>query len=205
MALRVSDLPPPAEHLSTQPTYTVEEWLKMPVKRPYTELVEGKLKRMPAGSQNHWEIISNLSAALKSYVIAHELGRVGGEINVLLEGITSNNGWIPDLAFASKTSRLKIGANWEGVPDWVLEVWAGGEKRSGRIREKRERWQRAGVPELWEIIWRKDRQEVKVYQLIEGIYQARPTDAETICSEVIEGFCIERAAIFANLVEEEGL
>ena len=82
-------------------------------------------------------------------------------------------------------------------------MWAGGEKRAGRIKEKRERWQRAGVPELWEIVLRGSKQAVKVYRLDEqGIYRLRPSAGETICSEVIEGFCIERTAIFADLVAE---
>ena len=123
MALSIADLPgqiTEPQSPSTGRIYTVEEWLKMPVKRPYTELVEGKLKRMPAGTPNHSRIIYNVRRALDGLVAGHSLGQIDSEVNVIIQGLTKNNGWIPDLAFASKTSRLKIGANWEGVPDWTL-------------------------------------------------------------------------------------
>ena len=202
MALRATDLP--ESNKSAERTYTVAEWLKMPVRRPYTELVDGKLEKMTAGTPNHGRIIFNLRMALQLYVLTHSLGQVDSEMNVIINGVTERNGWIPDLAFAAKNTSLEISDNWYGIPDWVLEVWAGGEKRSGRISEKRRRWEQAGVPELWEVIWRKDQQIVKIYRLSEGRYQEMPTDGQAqLCSQVIEGFCMERAAIFANLVQEQ--
>ncbi len=207
MALKVSDLPT-QPHRPPKPSrhrrhYTVEQWLELP-ERPRTELIGGLIQKMPPPSQNHWRITRNITAGLDSYVLAHKLGTVGGEVGVLINGLTGEDGWVPDLAFASKDNLLKIGKTWVGVPDWVLEVWAGEEKRQSRITEKRKRWQSAGVPELWEITLHKGPQIVNVYRLDEsGVYQLRPTVEEKICSQVISGFCIERNAIFANLVEEE--
>jgi Uma2 family endonuclease len=207
MALRVTDLPPqtakPVKLPRQRRIYTVEEWLRMPAERPYTELIDGVLHKMPSASYNHSDIIYNIRAALSPYVFAEKLGRVGGEVNVLVEGLTGKNGWIPDLAFASKDNLLKIGENWEGVPDWVLEVWAGKRKETKRIEEKRKCWQQAGVPELWEVILQAGQHIVNVYRLDEqGLYCLVPTEGDRICSIAIVGFCIERSAIFANLVGE---
>jgi Uma2 family endonuclease len=207
MALRVTDLPirpaQPVKPSRQRRTYTVEEWLRMPAERPYTELIGGLIQRMPAGTPNHGRIIYNVRAALTSYILANKLGQVDSEMNVLVEGLTGKNGWIPDLAFASKDNLLKIGENWEGVPDWVLEVWAGKRKETKRIEEKRKCWQQAGVPELWEVILQAGQHIVNVYRLDEqGLYCLVPTEGDRICSIAIAGFCIERSAIFANLVGE---
>ncbi len=206
MALKVSDLPTQPHRPPKLPRrrrhYTVEQWLELP-ERPRTELIKGVIQKMPSPTQNHWEIVSNITVVLKSHVLTNKIGRLGGEVGVLINGLTGEDGWVPDLAFAAKDNPLKIGKTWVGVPDWVLEVWAGEEKRQSRITEKRKRWQSAGVPELWEVIVHKGQQLVNVYRLDEsGAYQLVPTAGEKICSEVINGFCIERAMIFANLVEE---
>ncbi len=203
MALRVSDLPQAPSSLAKtsnqRRTYTVAEWLNLPIKRPYTELIEGALQKKPAATPNHGRIIYNVRAALTSYVLSNRLGQIDGEMNVLVVGITGENGWIADLAFASKANPLKIGASWEGVPDWVLEVWAGQRNETKRITEKRQRWQSVGVRELWEVILRDGQEIVNVYRLDEQyIYELVPTEGELICSDIIASFCIERSAIFAN-------
>ncbi len=207
MALKVSDLPTqsyrPPKSLRHRRYYTLEEWLKLP-EHPRTELIGGLIQRMPPPDHNHEEIIFNVGAAMRSFVISKQVGRVGGAVAILINSLTGKDGWVPDLAFAAKDNPLKIGATWIGVPDWVLEVWAGKKYRKSRIIEKRERWQSAGVPELWEVVLHKGQQIVNVYRLDKaGLYQIVPTVGEKICSEVISGFCIERAALFANLVEEE--
>ncbi len=131
------------------------------------------------------------------------MGQVDSEVNVIIDGMSGANGWISHGAFAANRNPLKVKENWEGVPDWVLEVWAGNEKRANRITEKRLRWQKAGVAELWEVTVGDGQKIIQVYRLDqEGVYQALPIEGELICSEVIAGFCMEQAAIFANLVEE---
>ncbi len=203
MALRTTDLPQITK--PRKKLYTVEEWLKLDEEPPYSELVDGVRVRMPNSTHNHWQIIFNVVSTLNPYVSAQNLGRVGGEVNVIIEGITGANGWIPDAVFASKDNSIEIKANWLGRPDWVLEVWAATAQKPARITEKRLRWQRAAVPELWEIIIGKNEQIVKVYNLDEqNVYretQIKLND-EKVCSQVITGFCITRSEIFANLVEE---
>lgn len=203
MALRVSDQP---NRINKGPRgkrlYTVAEWLEMEDQPPYHELIDGVIQKMPVGTDNHSQIIFNVRTALAAYVLANQLGRVSSEVNVLIDGITGRNGWILDVVFARKDGNVKLGANWTGRPDWVAEVWAAEKQKPQRITEKRLRWQRAGVPELWEVI-SGETQVVMVYRLDEqGIYQVIPSEGEAICSQVIEGFCTERAAIFANIIDE---
>src|SRR5689334_21903270 len=153
MALRISDQP---NKLNRGPRnkrlYTVAEWLEMEDEPPYQELIDGVLQKMPVGTDDHSQIIFNVRVGLSEYVKSKQLGRVSSEINVLIEGVTGRNGWIPDVVFASKDGNVKLGANWIGRPDWVMEVWAAEKQKPQRITEKRLRWQRAGVPELWEVI-----------------------------------------------------
>ncbi len=180
--------------------YSVVEWLQLP-ERPRTELIGGLLKKMSPPTQNHWRIIRNITAALDPYVLSHDLGTVGGEIAVLVDGLTGKDGWIPDLAFAAKANPLKIGATWNGRPDWVLEVWAGTRKETKRINDKRLAWARAGIPELWEVIFYKGQQTIRVYQLNQhGEYLLVSNPTDLICSEVILGFCMTQAEIFARTV-----
>lgn len=211
MALKVTDLPPKPDKAPvrdkkpgrTRRTYTVAQWLELPRERPYYELVDGVLQKMPSSTPNHGRISFNIRAALLAYMLQKKLGDVDGEVNVIIEGVTGRNGWIPDLVFALKESQVQIRSDWYGVPDWVLEVWAADQQKPKRITEKRHRWQQAGVKELWEVIVEKGKREVKVYRLNEqGVYQIVEQEGEKVCSEVIEGFCIERSAIFANLIEE---
>ncbi len=211
MALRTEDMPAIAEKLdkledkpkskSSKRTYTVAEWLQLP-EQPHNELFDGVVKRMPNSTHNHDRIIRNIDKKLDDYVLSKQIGTVGGQVNVIIDGITGANGWIPDAAFVGKDNPLEISDNWYGRPDWVLEVWAANKQKPARIKEKRLRWQSAGVPELWEIITGEE-QIVNVYRLDENnIYQLVAQQGETTCSEIIEGFCIERSVIFANLVPE---
>ncbi len=205
MALKLTDLPRPPiianKPLRRRRLYRVAEWLKLP-EHPKTELIGGLIQRMPPPNYNHEEIILNIAELLRPFVRANQAGRVTTTAT-LPDGLEGEDGWIPDLMFVSNNNALKIGDYVNGLPDWVLEVWAGKKNRPGRIKEKRERWQQAGVPEMWEVILHDGQTLVNVYRLDENqIYQIVPQTDDKICSEVIAGFCIERAAIFANLVGE---
>ena len=126
MVLKVSGLPQPNKP-ATERTYTVADWLNLP-ERPHLELVEGALQEVPNSTPNHDLIIFNLRMALSLYVMANRLGRVLGEVNVIIEKLAQPNGWIPDALFISNDNPAKISSNVTGIPDWVLEVWVGGEK-----------------------------------------------------------------------------
>jgi Uma2 family endonuclease len=104
---------------------TAQELWQMPEDGCRRELIRGKLQTMPPVSFEHGDVTSEIDASLRSYVRAHQLGRVVvGNVGFLLAE-DPDTVRAPDVGFVRRERLKEIGRRssfWPGAPDLAVEV-----------------------------------------------------------------------------------
>ena len=132
------------EHMSLQ------EFLALPEDGPYAEFVHGEFVEMVRPSFEHNELASELQTLIRRHCRARSLGRVSGDVLVILDQ-AEEVVYAPDIVFvaAENVQRIRDGRVW-GAPDLVVEVLSQyGESRDRGA--KMDDYAEAGVPWYWII------------------------------------------------------
>ncbi len=140
------------------PKLTYRDLRAMPNDGKRYELIEGEVYMTPSPSWRHQEIVGNLYVALRTFVVAGNLGKVSlAPLDVVFD---DRNAVQPDLLFVRKEREGLIRkANVQGPPDLVIEVLSPSTASFDR-ETKLQVYARAGVPEIWYIDPEKETVEV---------------------------------------------
>ncbi len=187
---------PAPEWPPEQGSWTYEDWLKLPDDGYRYEVLDGVLYLSPPPRPHPQTVAANLFAAQVNYAKSKGLGRLW----FAPTGVRLPNQPVPvqpDILFVS-TARLGIvGEEYiEGAPDLVVELLSPSNWLYDR-KEKFEAYEKAGVREYWLVDYRA--QTVEVFTLTDGAFTllGKWAAGEVARSQILDGFEIEVAEIFA--------
>lgn len=158
--LEVAELFPP------QGQWTEEAYFSLPDTNRYVELSEGELIMPPHPTHSHQKAVGELFVRLWSFVREHNLGVV--HVAPLPVRLWPGKIREPDILFVAKEHADRIGEQYFGVPDLVVEVTSPGTWRTDRV-EKMLEYAQAGVREYW--IVDPDAGSIEVYRWRGGAYE----------------------------------
>jgi len=185
MALQQSEqkVAPPKQKMSWQEFL---EWVDEDV---WAEWVNGEVVVMSPASDRHQDIVGFLSALMRFWAEAKDLGVVRTEpfLVKLPEPLPARS---PDIIFVAKENLHRLTANYlDGAPDIAVEIIS--PESRGRDRgEKFYEYEQAGVREYWLID--PDRRQAEFYRLGEdGVFRFVAVEGGVFRSEVLGGFWLE--------------
>jgi Uma2 family endonuclease len=146
--------------------WTEADYFALPDTNQFIELSEGELVMPPHPTDTHQRIVGDLYVMLRSFVEHHRLGTV--RLAPLPVRLWPGKIREPDILFVSKEHADRMGEQFYGPPDLVVEVLSSGTRRTDRL-EKLVEYAQAGVGEYW--IVDPEGQTVEVFTLREGAYE----------------------------------
>lgn len=179
LTLEVAQLWPPRGQ------WTEADYFALPDTDRLIELSEGEMIMPPHPTHTHQLIVGKLYRALHAYVVERELGTV--QFAPLPVRLWPGKIREPDVLFVSHEHADRIGEQFYGPPDLVMEILAVGTWRTDRL-EKMFEYSQAGVREYW--IVDPDAKTIEVFVWREGVYVLLDKwgTGETARSELLEGF-----------------
>ncbi|MBS1251478.1 MAG: hypothetical protein MAG451_00511 [Anaerolineales bacterium] len=158
------------------------------------ELVDGVVVRRMAARYPHEDLNTWLITVLRAYVRANDLGIVLGSRTAVQ--ITEHRGRLPDVVFVRKE---RAGIVQEkgiyGAPDLVIEILSPGDKASDTVALEAD-YRSIGVAEIWFVD--QQRKQVRVLRKREADYTEEILSKGVVRSEVVEGFWLKVAWLFAK-------
>jgi Uma2 family endonuclease len=138
---------------------TYDDFLLFPDDGQRHELIDGEHFVSPTPAVRHQVIVGNLYFLIRTYLVAHPIGRViGSPLDVILSRFDVVE---PDLQYVSN-ERAHILVDWvRGAPDLVVEV-ASKSTRKRDVTIKRDLYERWGVGEYWFVD--ADPKSVRIYR-----------------------------------------
>lgn len=167
-----------------------EEFLAWIDEDVWAEWVSGEVLVMSPASNLHQDLVGFLSALMRFWAEAHDLGVVRTE-PFLIKLPKPLPGRAPDIIFIAKENLHRITTNFfDGAPDIVVEVISP-ESRARDRGEKFYEYEQAGVKEYWLID--PDRKQAEFYRRGEdGIFRlVAVSEREVFRSEVLKGFWLK--------------
>ena len=182
-----------AELFPRQGEWTESEYFALPETNRYLELSEGRLIMPPHSTNTHQSAVGRLYRWLDEFVQERNLGIV--RLAPLPVRLWAGKVREPDVLFLAREHSDRIGEQFFGPPDLVMEVTSPGTRRGDR-NEKPLEYARAGVVEYW--IVDPSVQTVEVFVLREGSYQllARWSSGQIARSALLDGFEIPVEQLF---------
>jgi len=181
LTLEVAQLWPPRGQ------WTEADYFALPDTNRYIELSEGELIMPPHPTRSHQRAVEELFVRLRTFVQENKLG----EAHVAPLPVRLWPGKIrePDVFFVAREHSDRIGEQFLGVPDLVMEVTSSGTRRTDRV-EKLVEYAQAGVKEYW--IVDPEAQTIEVFELQQDAYVLldKWRVGETARSALLEGFAI---------------
>ncbi|MGQ9710720.1 MAG: Uma2 family endonuclease [Anaerolineae bacterium] len=175
--------------------WTEADYFALPDTNRYIELSEGELVMPPHPTRSHQKAVEELFVRLRTFVQDNELG----EVHVAPLPVRLWPGKIrePDVLFVAREHSDRIGEQFFGVPDLVMEVTLSGTQRTDRV-EKLVEYAQAGVEEYW--IVDPEAQTIEVFELRQDAYVLldKWRVGETAQSALLEGFAIAVADVFGQ-------
>lgn len=174
-----------------QGEWTEEDYFALPDTNRIVELSAGRVVIPEMPTTSHQRAVRNLLRGMDSHTQTHGLGEVC--VAPLRIRLWPGKFREPDLVFMRADHTDRIGEEFWGVPDLVVEVisprteHSSGTERTDRL-EKFEEYARAGVTEYW-LVAPKER-TIEVYVLRQGGYHllGRWGVGEVARSEALAGF-----------------
>ncbi len=189
LTLEIAQLWPPRGQ------WTEADYFALPATNRYIELSEGKLIMPPHPTRSHQRAVEELFVRLRTFVQENELG----EVHVAPLPVRLWPGKIrePDVFFIAREHSDRIGEQFFGVPDLVMEVTSSGTRRTDRV-EKLVEYAQAGVEEYW--IVDPEAQTIEVFELLQGAYVLldKWRMGETARSALLEGFTVADGDVFGQ-------
>jgi Uma2 family endonuclease len=173
---------------------TFDEFVNLFGEDDDVELVDGVVVRRMAARDPHEDLNTWLITLLRAYVRAKGLGIVRGSRTAVQ--ITEHRGRLPDVVFV-RQERADI-VQEKGIysaPDLVIEILSPGDKAADVVALEAD-YGSIGVAEIWFIDQAK--KQVQVLHQGDAGYTEQTYRSGTLRSEVIEGFWLEVAWLFAR-------
>lgn len=167
-----------------------EDYFALPDKNRYIELSEGAIIVPPHPTPEHQQILFKLARKLQEYASAKQ----AGEVLIAPVPVRLWPGKIrePDIFFFFGEHTDRIGRQFCGVPDLIMEILSPGTSRIDRT-EKFFEYAQAGVKEYWlvDIAART----IELFSLEEGAYvlKTRAGFEEEVNSSLLPGFKVKLA------------
>jgi Uma2 family endonuclease len=182
-----------AEFFPRQGDWTEADYWPLSQRNRIVELSDGKLIVPPMPTTEHQDVVGNIYVALRTYVRANNLGKVGlAPLPVRLwpEKIRE-----PDVVVMLKEHLDRVQSQFWGPPDLAVEVLSPGTERTDR-KKKIYEYAAAGVAEYWIVAI--ETETVEVYRLEGEVYflDAEYSGAARVESRVLKGFDLAVADIF---------
>ena len=174
-----------AQLFPPQGEWTEEDYLRLPDTNRFIELSEGKLVIPEMPTYPYQCAVRELFIAIRMFVYDSELGEVC--FAPLRVRLWPGKFREPDIVFMSAAHTDRIGEDFWGVPDMVVEVLSPSTILTDR-RDKFFEYAQAGISEYWMV----DLEEctIEIYVLKQGAYKllGKWGAGEVACSEVLAGF-----------------
>ena len=161
------------------------------------ELVQGRIEVLPMPTMSHQLLTAYLYGLLLAFAAGRDLG------TVLFAGIRARlrPGTIrePDVVFMLQEHADRMGEKyWKGA-DLVMEVVSGKAKDRRRdLKEKREEYARAGIPEYWIVDPRDERITVLRLDGKKYAVHGEYLKGTTAASHLLPGFEVDVTTAFAQ-------
>jgi Uma2 family endonuclease len=184
-----------AELFPEQGSWTEEEYLRLPGNR-LVEFSDGIIEVLPMPSQRHQKIVGLLYTLLLGFIVTRQLGDV--LIAPFSIKLWERKYREPDVIFMfAANSHRRFETYWEGA-DLVMEVVSPDYPKRDLVTKKEE-YAKAGIPEYWLV--NPLNETITVFVLTKGssLYQEAGVynKGDVAVSQLLEGFTVEVAAIFA--------
>ena len=177
----------------TRGQWTEADYFALPDTNRLVELSKGELIMPPPPTHAHQLIVGRLYRALHAHVVERGLGVV--QFAPLPVRLWPGKIREPDILFVSHEHADRIGEQFYGPPDLVIEVLSAGTWRTDRL-EKMVEYAQAGVVEYW--IVDPEAKTIEVFVLREGAYTLldRWGTGEIVRSALLEGLEIAVNELF---------
>lgn len=189
LATEIAQLWPP------QQEWTEADYFSLPDTNRFVELSEGVLIMPPHPTETHQRVVGALYRHFYAFVEAHSLGVVRFAplpVRLWLGKIRE-----PDILFVSHAHADRIGEQFYGPPDLVVEVISPNTRRVDR-GEKFVEYARAGISEYWLVD--PEAQTVEVFVLQDGAYilLVKAGLDEKAHSQLLDGLEVAVDEVFAS-------
>jgi Uma2 family endonuclease len=131
---------------------------------PKTELIDGIVYNMAAGTTRHADIVSNILAMLYSYFRRKTCRPYTSELEIQLD---DKNIFRPDISVICDFSKGD-GKTYKGAPALVIEVISPSTAKNDRVK-KFNVYQSYGVAEYWIVF--PEYNALEQYALIDGVFK----------------------------------
>jgi len=166
---------------------TEEEYDRLTDEDIKAELLDGVLIIHSPASTRHESLFGFLFFLMYGYVEARGLGRVLGSRQTL--HLAYCRKFEPDILFIKSENLGRLGeTQLEGPADMVVEI-VSESTRDYDLREKREVYREAGIPEVWFID--EERRRIEADRKTDKGYRNEVITSGRVESEEISGFFIE--------------
>jgi Uma2 family endonuclease len=169
------------------------DYFALPETSRLIELSDGELIMTPPATNTHQRVLINLFLALEKF-IAH---LDAGVLNLAPMPVRLWPGKIrePDIFFLTKEHLDRVGEQFSGPPDLIVEVTSPSTRRADR-RDKFNEYAQASVREYWLVD--PDAQTIEVFVLEDGVYvlSGKYRAGEMANSVLLDGFAIAVEAVF---------
>jgi Uma2 family endonuclease len=168
-----------------QGEWTEDDYFRLPDTNRFVELSEGRLVIPEMPTDLHQYAVGELFVEVRAFVRSNSLG----EVRVAPLPVRLWEGKIrePDIVFMSAAHADRIGEDFWGVPDMVVEVLSKSTMQVDR-EEKSLEYAKAGVAEYWLV----DTEEctIEVHVLRQEAYEllGKWSVGQTAHSEILAGF-----------------
>lgn len=183
-AYQIARLFPPQGH------WLEEDYFALPDKNRYLELSKGVIIVPPHPTPEHQQMLFKLARKLQEHVEAKQ----AGEVLIAPVPVRLWPGKIrePDIFFFFREHTGRIGRQFCGVPDLIMEILSPGTRRIDRT-EKFSEYARAGVKEYWLVDIAAG--TIELFSLEEGAYvlKTRTSFEEEANSPLLPGFKVKLA------------
>ncbi|RME44527.1 MAG: Uma2 family endonuclease [Chloroflexi bacterium] len=173
---------------------TFDEFVELFGEDDDVELIDGVVVRRMAARDPHEDLNTWLISVLRTYARTNDLGIVRGSRTAVR--ITEHRGRLPDVMFVRKArADIVQEKGIYGAPDLIIEILSPGDRASDIVALEAD-YRSVGVAEIWFID--QAQEQVRVLRKREEGYTEQILTRGTLQSEVVEGFRLEVAWLFAR-------
>jgi Uma2 family endonuclease len=178
-----------------QGDWTETDYFTLPDTNRFIELSEGELIMPPHPTETHQRVVLSMVLAFQSFVEGHNLGIV--RFAPLPVRLWPDKIREPDVLFVSHEHADRIGEQFYGPPDLVVEVISASTRRTDRV-EKFVEYATAGVSEYWLVD--PEAQSIEVFVLEDNAYTllVKAGLGEQARSKLLKSFEVDVDEVFAG-------
>jgi len=178
-----------------QQEWTDADYFALPDTNRFVELSEGELIMPPHPTNTHQRVVLRLVLVFQSFVEARDVGTI--RFAPLPVRLWPGKIREPDILFVSHEHADRIGEQFYGPPDLVVEVISPGTRRVDR-GEKFLEYARAGISEYWLVD--PEARSIEVFVLQDGVYTllVKAGPGEKARSQLLDGLQVGADKVFAG-------